>query len=326
MKKFFKDVIGELRNPSEDSEKVLDVIRRLLRVVLLFSIISFFISIGFFISNLVYLDKNQMLEYVVEREGVFLYILPYIRNFITMLIDLILLILCTKSINSKIIYGRKLFIFLLITLVALPLILNIVKQRTILYILFGLVRSSIFIYLFSNAFIKFTQNSKIQSKFNENQARIRNLTLLSYAYIIFTIFPQVISMLQYVVLNISYFASEFSQDGILSIIYFAGNIFYELSLITLLIIVILVFVCRFKYSLRIKQSINVLLIILLIFDVLSFVRLFIPSTITIIAIMFVIAANYQNRLKLFDNTGKKLLIKVYNGTKNWFNEYLSFKE
>jgi len=49
------------------------------------------------------------------------------------------------------------------------------------------------------------------------------------------------------------------------------------------------------------------------------------SSIFYIAV-FIIATGYQNKYRVFDNLGKRVLKCTVESTKNWFNNYLSFKE
>ena len=129
MKKFFKDVVGEIRNPSEDANKVLGVIRRAIRVAVVVTIVYY---IAIFALNILMKSTSihYALYYYTEGISVFEFLLlalTDIKNLLLIVVYIYLFFIISKSMKKNCKINKKLFVIMLSLLILVPFIIDLIK-------------------------------------------------------------------------------------------------------------------------------------------------------------------------------------------------------
>jgi|GEM_PF-4575799 len=327
MKKFFKDVIGELRNPSEDAEKVLDVIRRTIRASLIVSVCFTLVSaIYSSIGTIQMMNVNSMsFDEMIEFRGIVHFITPYIRNLLNFIVGLVLFFSCNKSIKENENIRGKFFIIMLVIYSLITFIYRLVLKSSISFTVQSLASAFVLACIIGNAFITFNDTNESKT-FCEEQIRIRNISILSYLALFISIIPNIFTFVITLLPNMRYgFEYILSEIGFMGFVYFCINLNMQLYTFVILSILICIFIERFKYSETVKKIRNIMFVFYIIMQISFLVIGTSFSSIFYIAV-FIIATGYQNKYRVFDNLGKRVLKCTVESTKNWFNNYLSFKE
>lgn len=333
MKKFFKDVIGEIKNPSEDAGKVLDVIRRVIRVALFVSVCFTLVSSIYTTTQTIQMMQvgNMSFKEVLEIRGSLEIAAPYIRDLLSFIIGLILFFMCNKYINKNENISSKFFIYMLLVDALIPLIYRLTVGSNVVFTIQSVTSSILIICIIGNAFVAF-KAIKEPKYFSESQIRIRNISVLSYLALLISILPNVYIFIVNFQENLKnlldytrHISEYISEIGFMGYVYFVIGINMQIYSPIILLILVSVFVGRYKYL----NSINIISNIFFVFCIIIHITyLFIGmsfSSILYIAV-FMIATGYQNKYRVFDKLGTRIFKNTLEKIKTGFNNYLSFKE
>ena len=328
MNKFFKDIIGELKSPSEDAEKVLDVIRRVLRVTILLTAVVYLTNLihtGFYLFNIY--KEGYLCDYIKYSERtLFSFVFPYVKSLLRFILYLILFFFSNKSINSGKLIKRNLFFITLILLIALQLTsfkFDLVKIPSSISMLLINICTNCIIYV---AF--WDKDNRELNSSGMNKKRVQTIANLGYLLLVTTTLSQTIYLPKTLYSYFSYLAQQIKYDIGVSVYDWFTSIAYILQTIvylSLLMVLILGFVGRRKSLSWIRERAVILIILLIIGMVTLIVGYFILSGSYFYIIVFALAVSYQNKYKVFNDIAKRTFKRTVEAIKTGFNNYLSFK-
>lgn len=328
MKKLFKDVIGELKNPSEDAGKVLDVIRRVIRVALFMSMLFYIISIVWGASEILYMYKEGYLSDHIKysEQGLFGLVFPYAKVFLRLMLNIILFIFSNKSIKTGKLVKSKVFLATIIALFVLLLtsfrfnfssILGFFIQLTITTAIFGIIY-----------FAFWDIENKESPPMELDKKRVYRISIIGYTLLIIHLIQRVISLLWTIIFYLPHFRDMRTYTGVgirewLVVIALVLNTGVFSSLIALLVYSL---IGRKKELPRIRKKANLLIVMFFVSILACIFEYFILDGGYLYFIVFALAVSYQNKYKLFDNLATRIFKRTTQAIKNGFTKYLSFKE
>ena len=319
IKMFFKDVIGELRNPSEDSEKVLQTARKVLVIMLFFEIIIglFGIASILFNNNILKIGFNNLLGLNMGLNGFLSYGLVYINYLLNLLISIYLFIVMNKSIKSHKPITGWMFIAILILSVLLPLIKYILGKYEFTFILVEFIQllseSAIFYYFFYRL-------KKKEDSLAENNARIINVIIAICVLFVIFIIQTLVNFLIYLPENLEYIADLYRSYTMENVLYYLFPLINSLLAFLSLILVLVLFftvINSIRYKKINRTIINWLFII---YSIINIIVFFINggNQYWFLIISFLILSGYSSKNKLTEDFGKKFIIKVKTAVDNYF--------
>lgn len=333
MKKFFKDIIDEIKSPSEDAGNVLDVTRKLICVALCATIIigiANAIQYAFYLNDLVKQLGVPISEIKsVMPSGGFPIFSDIIERPLMISINVFLMVLCIKSIRKNELVKNKIFIVLLLLKVFVPIIFRLVDGYSIIKTINNLFLELCFAGLIGSAF--YTIKEKTQnSKLDDNKIRIRNISVFGYLHFALISISSLINFIgfaSYINEYIGQYEDYLKEANIIAKIQFYSSITDYIITFFIVCILFLSLIMRIKYIRSLKASINILFIVYIVLSLLYAIpfSLFPSSRIFYLAV-FVVVTGYQSKFKVFDNLGTRIFKTTIEKVKKGFDNYLSFKE
>ncbi len=332
IKMFFKDVVGEIRDPSDDSGKVLDTSRSLLCVAIILQVVLDLASIVSMIFNWIHtiefaggIDKLSSPDF---RFQFFLW--PLVKQVISVAIDTVFSIMCVKSVKKGKLISNKMFIAFLFASVLLPLIINIIRQHSAISILHSLIYGLFGALVLYNLFYEFKKAEiKEETIAHDNKTRIRNIIMLNFVMmlyftvrILFIFITRFSDNMEY----ITYFYKYMSLETVWDYLFPLQNILFVVYAIPIGFILAFSFILDLRYRKHIKKAINVSFVIFIIVQVV-FVVIYASSAYSIFYLaVFIILAGYSSKYKALKGMYKSLIVNAAAKIKTSCNNYLSFKE
>ena len=327
--KFFKDVTGEIKKPSEDADKVLDIIRRVIRVALFMYILLYVFSLSWNIINIINMNNDGYLEDIIKysKQGLAGFIFPLVKSFSILFLYIMVFMYCNKSIKKNMLVNSKLFIASLIIL----LVLEITNFR------FDFSRTIPFLF---NLFIKISVSGIIYYAFwnikdiKENgvgliRKRIQRISIFGYLLLAVTIIEQIIYLPTAIYSYLHYVISEIKYGKIVTVWTWVNLMTFLLGaiiLVSLIGLLIFALIGRKKELTNLRKSSYLLIVIFFVSVSAGILKALMLGGGYLYYIVFALAVSYQNKYKIFDNIGKRTIKKVTEKAKIGFDNYLSFKD
>lgn len=327
MKKFFKDVIGEIKNPSEDADKVLDVIKR---VILTIIFVIFFFKITNIVSAIYFTVipyiQNGVLTDMTNPAG---YIADWTFEVVRLLSYGILFFTCRRIVKKNQKANKSLFLAIFVILTLMYIVENVFLFENSSLSLLSLVSITcryIFIYI---AFfpVSVNKNNEKNNHIELEQTQVRNIAI--FGYIFTTIFTLGLGLhaVQLIISQLYILENAISADIIDRWIWI--NLLYAFFVLFQTIIFVIIF-ARCLLSRKVnenseKSNVPILGMALII----SLMSIFFIGALNIdvlYIVVFCLAVSYQNKYKVFDNLGTRIFKNTIQKIKTGFNNYLSFKE
>ncbi|MEX1376395.1 MAG: hypothetical protein AB1Z23_02865 [Eubacteriales bacterium] len=334
MKRFFKDVFGELRNPSEDAGQVLAIMKRLICAVMLISAILYIFGFVFSIINFISMYKENVEAYQlgIEHFGIFSSISSYIKLAVDSIIFFVLFLAFNISIRKNTNVNSVLLIMSLSILYLIPIVFSLIRIFTFENVYLNLLSSIKPLGIYLIIAVVFFRIKNSEENEQKEKARIRNAFVISFVLFLFL---SIMTIVRYFIgfsYHVEYWKTIFTYiaeyKGLKYLYFLLGTLITDISFlyyVAVFTILILILINKLKYFEKIKKFINVLWYFAFALNILLVLYSFSIINVSIL-LVFLLAAGYKNKYRVFDNLATRLAKTGIQKFKAWFQRYMSFEE